>query len=82
MSADIWHACAVPLDSLDDFFYPTPVTLSYRCFLCFTEHVKEYLDLSSKAANDENKARNIKIVFEKQNSASAQTIAKLQVSAV
>ena len=49
-------------------------------FVFFAEHVKEYLDLSSKAANDENKARNIKIVFEKQNAVSAQSISKLQVS--
>lgn len=42
------------------------------------EHVTEYLDLSGKAGNDEAKARNVKLVFEKNNSMSAQKIAILQ----
>ncbi|XP_067941557.1 transmembrane and coiled-coil domains protein 2-like [Watersipora subatra] len=42
------------------------------------EHVEEYLDLSSKAGSDEAKNKNVKIVFEKNNSVSAQKIASLQ----
>lgn len=42
------------------------------------EHVTEYLDLSGKTRSDEAKARNIKLVFEKNNSISAQKIASLQ----
>lgn len=42
------------------------------------DHVKDYLDLSSRASNDEAKAKNIKIVFEKNNSVSANKIANLQ----
>lgn len=48
--------------------------------LYYPENVKEYLQLFARAANDEAKAKNIKLVFEKQNQGSAQTIAKLQVS--
>ncbi|KAF6019770.1 hypothetical protein EB796_021913 [Bugula neritina] len=42
------------------------------------DHVQEYLDLSSKASHDESKVKNIKLVFEKNNSVSAQRIANLQ----
>lgn len=65
-------------------YYHPNISLLPRFNLCIfflvAGNVDEYLELSNKAANDPVKMKNIKLVFEKKNQASAQTIAKLQVN--